>query len=420
MADRRVRRRRVHLEGGPRGALVMALALGVLASATAASAERLRGTYLGGGVGRRVAFQRGGRDRNAWAGTLRFKLDSGEELLAFCIQLDVGVRSGNRYKSDGPVVELPNGCQIANVLDNYPAKADLSADEAAARQLAVWHFSDDVDLATIPDAYQDIRDRATFIAYEAAEGACLARRTSAPDLRITPESAEVEVGQAIEYRVSADELAAGETVQATLSGPAVFEDGGQARELVLDDSGSAVVLVTSTAVGETELVVELPYTLEGGTVFSEIDASQPSQRLVLAEDFGLTARAKATGRWLEKPTPTPVTPTETTAPRTATAATTASATATTERATEAASATITPVLATATPVATVTAGRRRATEAVATPVTTRIIPEQMPRTGGGSSVAEGGPGIRARGGTWAVVLVALLAVGFLVWRVGVK
>ncbi len=416
MAKGAIGRRIIHLARAPRSAILVVLALGVLASATAASAEPVRGTYLGGGVGRRVAFERNGRERNAWAGTLRFRLDTGEELLAFCIQLEVGVRAGNRYRSDGPVVNLPNGCQIANVLDRYPATRDLTADEAAARQLAVWHFSDDADLATIPDAFQEIRDRATFIAYEAAEGACPARRTEAPDLRITPETAEVVVGETIEFLVTADELAGGKTVQATLSGQATFEDGRQSREVVLDDSGSAKVLVKSTALGEFELTVELPYTLEGGTVFSEIDPTQPSQRLVLAEDFGLTAQARATGRWLEQPTPTPVTPTATTERPTATSTTAATATVTEAAPTETVGVTATATILTATAGPTMTAGTRRATEAVATAVRTPVVPKEMPRTGGGGSGLAGSSTGGTSGPAWAAALAALLVAGGLLWR----
>jgi LPXTG-motif cell wall-anchored protein len=89
-----------------------------------------------------------GKPLNDWAGTLKFKLDSGADLLVFCIQIDVRVRSGARYRGDGPVLALPNGCKIRYLLDKYPASSAYFADEAAARQLAIWVFSDDVDPTT--------------------------------------------------------------------------------------------------------------------------------------------------------------------------------------------------------------------------------------------------------------------------------
>ena len=48
------------------------------------------------------------------------------------------MRSGDRYRSDGAVIALPNGCQIRYLLDAYPASTAKDADEAAARQMAIW------------------------------------------------------------------------------------------------------------------------------------------------------------------------------------------------------------------------------------------------------------------------------------------
>src|SRR5581483_6984864 len=97
--------------------LLCALAVACLSMPSPALAKSLNGTLLGQGTGREVAFNHHGKPLNDWAGTLKFKLDSGEDLLVFCIQIDVRVRSGDRYRSDGPVLGLPNGCQIRYLLD---------------------------------------------------------------------------------------------------------------------------------------------------------------------------------------------------------------------------------------------------------------------------------------------------------------
>src|SRR5215213_6127294 len=73
-----------------------------------AFAEPLTGTFTGTSIGREVAFSHNGRARNEWAGVLTFQIDNGPEVPVFCIQIDVRVRSGNRYRSDGPVLDLPN------------------------------------------------------------------------------------------------------------------------------------------------------------------------------------------------------------------------------------------------------------------------------------------------------------------------
>ena len=117
----------------------------------------------------------------------------------FCIQIQVRVRTGDRYRSDGAVLALPNGCQIRYLLDKYPASWQY-ADEAAARQLAIWVFSDGVDPATIQDA--KIRDRAIALVNEAKQGQCRTRQTEASDNLARPaELRAPAVGQTVAYTV---------------------------------------------------------------------------------------------------------------------------------------------------------------------------------------------------------------------------
>src|SRR6266508_2233681 len=169
-----------------RGIIGVLVALVLLAPGLAL-AQTLTGTFVGKVAGREVAFQHQGKQHNDWAGVLKLKIDDGPEVPVFCIQIQVRVRAGDRYRSDGSVLSLPNGCQIRYLLDKYPASSVNSADEAAARQLAIWVFSDDVDPATIEDA--KIRDRTIALANEARLGACPARRTEAPELTLTPPTA---------------------------------------------------------------------------------------------------------------------------------------------------------------------------------------------------------------------------------------
>src|SRR5262245_457955 len=81
-----------------------------------AFAQTLTGTFKGAVIGRRVAFNHAGKSLNDWAGVLRLQLDNGPEVPVFCVQLDVSVRTGDRYRSDGPVLALPSGCQIRYLL----------------------------------------------------------------------------------------------------------------------------------------------------------------------------------------------------------------------------------------------------------------------------------------------------------------
>src|SRR6186713_183784 len=85
-------------------ALLCALAVVYLSLPSVAFGKSLTGTFLGKGTGREVAFNH-----------------HGKPLLVFCIQIDVRVSSGDRYRSDGTVLALPNGCKIRYLLDTYPA-----------------------------------------------------------------------------------------------------------------------------------------------------------------------------------------------------------------------------------------------------------------------------------------------------------
>jgi hypothetical protein len=279
-----------------RGLLGVLVILGLLVPSLAL-AETLTGTFLGKGIGREVAFQHQGNPHNDWAGVLKFRLDDGLDVSVFCIQIEVRVSTGDRYRSDGPVLALPNGCQIRYLLDKYPAATVGDADEAAARQLAVWVFSDNVDPMTIEDV--NIRDRTIALVSEARLGACPLRRTAAPDLRLDPPTTSSAAGQPVAYTVRAGPLDAGQTLSASVAGPAVLTDasgagtGQQRQNVTLDSQGQANFWVTGTGEGQVTVRVDLPYQLEAGTVFSQLDDNTPSQRLVMAESRVLASSATA-------------------------------------------------------------------------------------------------------------------------------
>jgi hypothetical protein len=293
-----------------RGALVLGIVLFCLAMPTLAAAKPVTGTFVGKGLGHEVAFSHGGKAHNDWAGVLRFKIDDGPEVSVFCIQIDVRVRAGDRYHSDGPVLSLPNGCKIRYLLDKYPASSAKDADEAAARQMAIWVFSDNVDPATIQDA--KVRARAIALVNEAKQAQCPKRRTEAPDLFLDPPSANASAGQTVAYTVRAGPADAGATLTVNVTGPAVLSNengltnGQQQQNVTLDGQGQAHFWVTGTGAGQTGVSVALPYKLEAGTVFSQLDDNAPSQRLVMAESRSLVAKASAQLNWAAgAPQPSP-------------------------------------------------------------------------------------------------------------------
>jgi len=301
---------------GRRGLLGVLVALSLLMPSLAL-AEMLTGTFLGKDTGREVAFQHQGQPHNDWAGVLKFKLDDGPDVSVFCIQINVRVSTGDRYRSDGPVLALPNGCQIRYLLDKYPAATvGGDADEAAARQLAIWVFSDNVDPMTIQDV--KIRDRTNALVNEARLGACPLRRTAAPDLRLDPATTSSAAGQPVAYTVQAGALDAGQTLSASVAGPAVLTDAsgagsGQRQNVTLDGQGQANFWVTGTGAGQVTVRVDLSYRLEAGTVFSQLDDNAPSQRLVMAESRVLANSATAQvaiAAGAPPPSPAPPQPTD--------------------------------------------------------------------------------------------------------------
>jgi hypothetical protein len=294
------------------GTLGVLVALALLLPGQAL-AETLTGTFLGKGIGREVAFQHNGKAHRDWAGVLKFRLDNGPDVSVFCIQIEVRVSTGDRYRSDGPVLVLPNGCQIRYLLDKYPAATATDADEAAARQLAIWVFSDNVDPMTIQDVA--IRDRVIALVSEARLGACPQLRATAPDLKLDPPAASSAAGHPIAYTLRAGAEDAGQTLSVSVAGPAQLTDssgggsGQQRQNVTLDSQGQATFWVTGTGAGDVTVRADLSYRLDAGTVFSQLDDSAPSQRLVLADSRVMASSAvaqAAIAAGAPPPSPTPI------------------------------------------------------------------------------------------------------------------
>jgi hypothetical protein len=312
-------RRAIGLRGwrAVRRVVAAAVLLFLVAAPALAAAEPLTGTFKGKVIGRDVTFTHGGKQRNDWAGVLSLQLDGGPTVPVFCIEIDIRVRAGDRYRSDGPVLALPNGCQIRYLLDKYPASSAKTADEAAARQMAIWVFSDGVDTAKIDDA--TVRARTVALVNEAKKGACPARRAAAPDLSIEPPVASAAPGQPIAYTVRAGPADAGQVATLTVASPATLaaapqQPVGQKLDVTLDAQGIGRFWVLNASAGQTSIQVSLPYRLDAGTVFSPLDDAVRTQRLVMAQGQRLTATAEARASWSGQAPPPTASPQPTTSP----------------------------------------------------------------------------------------------------------
>jgi len=271
--------------------LLIAIMLAALIAPVQAAPIQITGTFRGQDVGRQVTYTYAGTTKTSWAGTLLLDIDNGPTVPVFCIQILVDVRTGDRYRNDGPVQALPGGCQIHYLLEHYPAATATTPEEAAARQLAIWVFSDNLDPTTITDAV--VRDRTIALASEARLGQCPAQQTAPPDLTLLPPTASAIVGQSVSYTVQAGALQAGASVSLSVAGPATFADGQQQGSVTLDAQGAATFLVQIAGPGDIVVSASLPYQLRGGVVFSHLDPNVDTQRLVIAGALDRIATAAA-------------------------------------------------------------------------------------------------------------------------------
>ncbi len=385
----------------PWRAACVALAI-LLITSTAFAAQPLTGTFKGTLIGRFVTFTNLNRIVRDWSGVLSLQLDRdtpgdglGPLVPVFCIEVNVLVRGGDRYISDGPVTALHGGCQIRYLLDRYPASTATTADEAAARQLAIWHFSDDIDLTTVQEPA--IQARAIALADEAALavalGGCPGSQTSVASLTLNPATASVVTGQVVNYTVQADPPGAAQSVDITISGSAVLQNGQQQATLPLIQ-GTATFSVINPVAGTSTITARLPYVLDAGLVFSPIDAGRPTQRLVMGDRISLSASATVQAIWgPATETPTAVLPTATPStaiPSTATPSTATPPTATPPTATPSTATAPTP----ATPVAAppVTPTRKPSSGPKSTPTSTPQKTPESTSPSGSSGPPAGGAG----------------------------
>lgn len=331
----------------------------VLLTSTALAAQNVTGGAVGTGRGvNNVAFVQPytGQVVRDFAGEILVQLDRnvpgdrlGPTVRTFCVELNVEVAPSRTnpppYQDGGPIAD----CHVRYLLGQYFAIAAPTNDQAAATQLAIWHYTDGLNLTTIQNA--TLRTAATTLvgqaeAYVAANG-CPVVRSTPPTLAISPASASVGPGQTQTYTVQVTPADAATSVTLQISGSATFQGGGQQITIPLT-GGSATFVVINGATGSSTISASINFVIDPGTQFVST-RTPPTQKLVLASGTSLTQSAQATLQQGTTSTPTD-TPTST-ATTTGTATSTATSTATTTGtpATSTATTTGTPATRTITP-----------------------------------------------------------------------
>jgi len=133
-------------------------------SMTQSSGSTVR--VFGTSNGSNVTFQfPTGTNKSVWAGTLSGELN-GIAAKFYCIDIShnlatYSVSNPNEYTDDGSTNQY-----ISYILNNYaPFNGTATNNEAAAVQIAIWHFSDGVDASTVTNT--TIKNRALAIIADA-------------------------------------------------------------------------------------------------------------------------------------------------------------------------------------------------------------------------------------------------------------
>ncbi len=257
---------------------VLGIILWLVLPVTLAWADGETGTFQGLGPHATVSGTLDGENVSYSGGTMKFELSSGGIVPTFCTDIRHHVSTGNTFVTSDEVM----ACEIRWLLLHYPPLLSGSNAEMAARQAAVWHFSD----GFIPDS-----ERAWEIINAVPDDPCEADQ---PSISITPASAvnPINTTQAFTVTVTrsgtpvSDQVVALTTNHGTLSTDTVTTtDQGQATFTLTHDTPDTTSHINATA----EMLLPV------GTIF--VGTEPNKQKLVLGEEVLGSVPADAIATW---------------------------------------------------------------------------------------------------------------------------
>ena len=234
------------------------------------------------------------------AGTFKGTVD-GQSASFYCIDLAHPLAT---YSTSQPHTYTDYGSTptaITYILNNYypyksfPYTNSLSteAKEAAAVQLAIWYYADNLDLSTVTDA--TIKARALAIKADADANA--SSYVALETLLIIPSNQSIPTGTAGKFTISTFDATgaalSGVTVNLTAStgtlssSSAVTGSSGTTSELTLTQGSSTTSTIKATAA----------VTIPQGTKYVHTVSADSYQKLVLATPAGLTREVSASVTW---------------------------------------------------------------------------------------------------------------------------
>ena len=237
-----------------------------------ASGITARGTRITGTDGKRP-----------WAGVIRAEIN-GFQTPVFCIDLHHHISGGDCFYAAGTTSP-----EVTWILTNYPASFSLDNSEAAARQAAIWYYSDGWEISS-PSS---IRDRAFAIIASVPQPVSLP--VNPPRLEINPSSVvKFLPDETVEFTVTATQDGQPATgllidVSSTFGTPSD-------AQVLTDASGEATFTLISDVQGSAEITVKARFSLPRGTQLIYAGTGQ-RQTLVIAEPITGYIYAKADAVW---------------------------------------------------------------------------------------------------------------------------
>jgi len=293
-------------------------AAALLAFAAPATADPVRGTYVGhqSGTESKVKLKKGSNNRELSTSLLKLKVDgSGEVLLTYCIDINTSVRKVAYAEKGWSETSLGDNAKYVNwILHHsvpYLSAADLATaaglpgtpslpDAVAGTQAAIWHYSDGYELRV---GHNKAVVEAIY-AYLTGEKNVGMDNEPAPTLSLSPENAGGEPGDLlgpIEVSTSADSVdvsLTGAPTSAKLLGP------DKETEVTSAKNGDKlyVKVPAGTPDGSAKVNADVTARVSPGRVFK---AEVESQILILADSDEVKVHDETVVSWTHTPKPAP-------------------------------------------------------------------------------------------------------------------
>ncbi len=259
-------------------ALLMAFILVALGSALVATTSAdlsqcatATGGVSGTGPGQNIKGSIGATNYDAWAGVIYVDLTgTPNDVQAFCIDMVRHIQVGDCFNVGAALTG-----DLAKIIYYYPPDKTLSNDENAARQAAVWHYSD----GFTPSSPQAVVDRYNAIVAD-VDAKPAPPSANPPAMTVNPTSVNrvVNESQTFTLTVTKDSLPlADQVVNLSLLGVGALN----VNTVTTDANGQATFSVTSAVTGNSRVHASFAYSLPKGTQFNPVIADK--QKLVLGE-----------------------------------------------------------------------------------------------------------------------------------------